>query len=585
MIEVDQLGYVHAGGRTALQGLDVTLHGATWTAIIGANGSGKTTLARCLNGLNLPTSGSVRVDGVPLNAQTLVEIRRRVGMVFQNPDDQLVAPTVETDIAFGLENHGVDPVEMRARVDEVLGQFQLSAYRNHPPHLLSGGERQRLAVASAVAVRPAYLVLDEPTALLDPPSRAELMHIVADLVAQGLGVVQITQSPEEAAHADRVLVLHEGRLVDDGSPQQVFSRPGQLAAIGLRVPFAVQVAKVAGVGAGAGAGDGAHDGDDAGDVLHTGDLAPWLVRTFLPPDLPAPSEAAEAAAQPVRVHTQDVSHVYRAGVPEPIHALREVSVDLAAGTITALIGASGSGKTTLVQHFNGLLRPTGGVVQLDGTDIWARGDSRQARRQVGLVFQFPEAQLFEETVAADVAFGPRNHGASQEHAAQQAATAMEAVGLPMAEFGSRDPTTLSGGEKRRAAIAGVLAFAPSVLVLDEPTAGLDPANEQLVAELLVRLAADGCSVVLVSHDMDRVAELATTTIVLHQGRVRWSGPTRQTLLTACASDRASGEAAAVEPPAALRLTLELREHGWHVPAMLTRQEVCRFVEGLRRRDT
>lgn len=569
MIEVEKLTYAHANGTTALQALQLTLAPGQWVALIGPNGSGKTTLARCLNGLLMPTAGSVCVDGVRLSEQSLPEVRRRVGMVFQNPDDQLVGPTVETDIAFGLENHGFDPSLMQRRVDEVLEAFRLTSYRQHPPHLLSGGERQRLAVASAVAVRPAYLVLDEPTALLDPQARADLMHTVSALCRQGLGVVQITQSPEEAACADRVLVLHEGQLLDDGPPRQVFGRPDELAAIGLRVPFSVDVARAA--------------GGTAHDVLHPEDLTRWLTQNFVAPGRAAETGTVHVHDSPMRMQVDNLGHVYHVGVPEPIHALCDVSMELPTGTISALIGPSGSGKTTLVQHLNGLLRPTSGTVRIDGEDIWADGDASGARQQVGLVFQFPEAQLFEETVAADVAFGPRNHGASDEQAARLAGAALEAVGLPEARFGQRSPMALSGGEKRRAAIAGVLAFAPSVIVLDEPTAGLDPANEQLIADLLTQLAADGCSVVLVSHDMDRVAELATWTTVLNRGRVRWHGDTRQALLQACTEDEAGVGDESVPPPAALRLTFELRQYGWHVPALLTRHEACRFVETLRPR--
>lgn len=571
MIEIDHLEYVHATGVPALRGVHVTLQSGRWTALIGPNGSGKTTLARCLNGLLVPTAGSVRVGGVTVSPSTLQHIRSRVAMVFQNPDDQIVAPTVETDIVFGLENQGVDPVQMRLRVDEILHTFHLEEYRHHPPHLLSGGERQRLAVASAVAVRPDYLILDEPTALLDPRSRAELMDLIERLCRdQGLGVLHITQSPEEAARAGRVLVLQEGRLVDDDTPRRVFNRPAALSALGLAVPFAVDVAIAA--------------GGDATQALHHEELGEWLVREFEAPANGAGPAAPGPIPEGVKLETEGLSHVYRVGVPSPIIALQGVDLTIPPGSITALVGPSGSGKTTLVQHFNGLLRPTAGQVRLDGCDIWSDGDGRGARRQVGLVFQFPEDQLFEETVAADVAFGPRNHGCTPEQAALRSADALARVGLPVEIFGARAPLALSGGERRRAAIAGVLAISPAVVVLDEPTAGLDPANEQVIADLLVRLAADGCSVVLVSHDMDRVAELASQVIVMDGGRVRWHGATRNVLETACVEDQHDG-LPAVEPPAALRLSLDLRRRGWQVPSLLTRAEACGFVSRLRRRHS
>jgi len=567
MIEIDQLEYVHANGIPALRGVKATLESGRWTALIGANGSGKTTLARCLNGLLTPTSGAVRVDGVTVARDSVAEIRQRVAMVFQNPDDQLVAPTVETDIAFGLENHGVEPTQMRRRVEEILRRFHLDHYRSHPPHLLSGGERQRLAVAAAVAVQPDFLILDEPTALLDPTARAELMDLVGQLCQQGLGVLHITQSPEEAARAERILVLHEGLLVDDGTPRHIYRQPASLRRIGLAAPFAVEVAVAAGGG--------------AAQAIDPVELSDWLVRTFEAP----PQECLEVAAQPApgaaRMSVEGLTHIYRVGVPDPVIALQSVDLAIPAGTITALVGPSGSGKTTLVQHLNGLLRPTSGRVCLDGEDIWLDGDGRGARREVGLVFQFPEDQLFEETVAADVAFGPRNHGCSAAEIEQRTTDALNKVDLPITAFGTRPPLALSGGERRRAAIAGVLAIAPTVIVLDEPTAGLDPANEAVVADLLSRLAADGVSVVLVSHDMDRVAELASQVCVMDQGRVRWQGATRQILESA--SRRQEDEQPTIEPPAPLRLSFDLRQRGWQAPSLLTRAEACRFVGALRRR--
>ena len=200
---------------------------------------------------------------------------------------------------------------------------------------------------------------------------------------------------------------------------------------------------------------------------------------------------------------------------------------------------------------------------------------------MGLVFQFPEAQMFEETVAADVAFGPRNHGCSPAETTRRVADALAAVGLPAESFGDRAPLALSGGERRRAAIAGVLAIAPEVLVLDEPTAGLDPANEQLIVNLLQQLAASGCCVILVSHDMDRVAELASQITVMDAGRVHWHGPARSVLEAACSAQE--GARAIIEPPAPLRLTFDLRQEGWDVPTLLTRADACRFVSGLQRR--
>ncbi len=569
MIRTRDLSVQHAGGIQALRGVDLEVSHGEWVAIMGPNGSGKTTLARSLNALLLPTSGTVTIDGLSTVEEShQVEIRRRVAMVFQHPDDQLVAPTVESEIAFGLENHGVEPAAMRRRVEEVLHQFGLEVYRDHPPHLLSGGERQRLAIASAVAVRPRYLVLDEPTALLDPRSRRHLIETVADLWRRhGLTILQITQSPEEAVEAERLLVLCQGRLLEDGPPSRVFSKGGALRRIGLSVPFAVEAAEAAGC---------------ASDTLDLGGLAAWLTNRFDPDGQPSdapPSLGAEPGSG--RLSARRVDHTYRSGLPEPVPALHAVDLEVPAGWITGLLGPGGSGKTTLAQHLNGLLRPTKGQVLLDGSDIWRTGDAGAARREVGLVFQFPETQLFEETVQEDVAFGPRNHGHDEAESQRRAVSALEAVGLPASEFGSRPPLTLSGGERRRAAIAGVLSIRPSFLVLDEPTAGLDPGNRERIADLLRQLAGDGHGLVLISHDMDLVADLCGSITCLQAGRVRWHGPTGETF------DRISGlddGEHSVELPGALQLAIVLRRRGWTVPPWMTRDEACGFLRSLRQRE-
>ena len=570
MIRTRDLCVHHPGGIQALRGVDLDVARGEWVAIMGPNGSGKTTLARCLNALLLPTSGAVTIDGLSTAEEARHgEIRRRVGMVFQHPDDQLVAPTVESEIAFGLENHGVEPAVMRRRVEEVLRQFDLDNYRNHPPHLLSGGERQRLAVASAVAVRPRYLVLDEPTALLDPPSRRNLIAAVSGLWRRhGLTILQITQSPEEAARAERLLVLCAGRLIEDGPPSKVFSAGCRLRRVGLSVPFAVEAVEAAGGG--------------ASDALDSGELATWLTHRFDPEGQRAGApDAAAAGSRSGRLSARRVGHTYRSGVPAPLPALHAVDLEVHAGRITGLLGPGGSGKTTLAQHLNGLLRPAAGQVLLDGRDIWSSGDAAAVRRSVGLVFQFPETQLFEESVQADVAFGPRSHGCGEAESQRRAVAALDAVGLPAPEFGSRPPLDLSGGERRRAAIAGVLSVRPSFLVLDEPTAGLDRGNRERIADLLRGLARDGRGVVLISHDMDLVADLCEEITFLEGGRVRWHGPTRATFAK-IGDSRDGGNAA--ELPAALRLAIALRRLGWKVPSWMTRGEACDFLRGLRRRE-
>jgi len=552
MIQVQSLSFAHPGDIPALRQLDLQIGPGERVAVVGANGSGKTTLARCLNGLHQPQEGRVLVDGLDTaDPQSLFAIRQRVGMVFQNPDDQLISTQVETELAFGLENIGLDPAQMRQRVEQALEQFHLEPYRRHPPHQLSGGEKQRVAIAAAVALRPRYLVLDEPTALLDPRSQAEVGALLSSLRDQfGITTLHITQVPAEAARAERVLVMHQGRLLADGPPERIFGDESLLRQAGLEAPFASALGQAL----------ARRTGAALPPALHLEALAESLARLPLrQPPLPA-SAPLPPQGQP-KMALRQLCHGYDAGLPSHRRVLDAVDLEVPAGSLLALLGPSGSGKTTLAQHLNGLLRPQQGQVLLDGRDIWEAPDQLAAvRRRVGLVFQFPELQLFEETLEADVAYGPRNLGIPPERLGAQVERALELVDLPRAHFGHRPPLSLSGGEKRRAALAGVLAMDPEVLVLDEPTAGLDPRATRHLTGLFGQFRQAGRTLVLIAHDMDLVAELATHVAVLGQGRVQLYGPARP-LLTHPDFSRHSG----LEAPSAVQLMQALATRGLPVP--------------------
>ena len=519
-------------------------------ALIGANASGKTTFGRCLNGLLRPDSGSVQVDGFSTaDAGSVAEVRRRVAMVFQNPDDQLVATSVAAEIAFGLENLGVETAPMRERVREVLERFDLERYQRRPPHQLSGGEKQRLAIASSFAVGPSYLVLDEPTSMLDSSARADLLELIGEMSQlEQIATIHITQNVEEACQADRILVMARGELVMDGSPAHVFGRAPELRELGLHPPFAYELASSTGL---------------TGPATAAGPSATALVPhlTELCSKLPKPRRfsphATGDAGTSLRV--EDLHYAY-AGTEGSVPALMGVSGDLSSGGAVGIIGASGSGKSTLAQHLNGLLEPQRGAVVLDGVAIAAFDDLTAVRRRVGLVFQFPEVQLFEETVAADVAFGPRNFGCSEAEIRSRVRESLEAVALPVDEFGARPPLSLSGGERRRAAIAGVLAMNPEVLVLDEPSAGLDPRGRDRLRDMLSALRDQGMRVVLITHDAELVAAATARVLALTRGEVVASGPTHSVL---GALDFAA--VTGLEPPSVARLVHLLRRAGCPLP--------------------
>jgi len=233
------------GGRRILDSISLEIADGEFVALMGANGSGKTSLARCLNGILTPTAGEAMVDGQNTrHASEVGEIRRRLGMVFQNPDNQIVAPTVEREVAFGPENLGVPRPEMHRRLERLLKLFRLEMYRQQAPHLLSGGEKQRLALAAVLAMQPAHIVFDEPTSLLDYESRCQVLDLMQQLntspnpfSGRALTILLITQFPEEALFANRLLVMERGRLVMDGAPKDIFLRVEELQQLGLRPPI------------------------------------------------------------------------------------------------------------------------------------------------------------------------------------------------------------------------------------------------------------------------------------------------------------------------------------------------------------
>lgn len=455
-----------------------------------------------------------------------------------------------------------------------MSSFGLSEYRRRPPHLLSGGEKQRLAIASCIALRPLYLVLDEPTALLDPVGRREVTQLLLKLRREqaAMTIIHITQDPAEAAAADRVVVLDHGCVWMDAAPAEVFSRGSELGNIGLTVPFATALAR--GIQDATGVSVDTH--------LNLESLTPALADLWrnLPP-LPRRGATASVPSRrtgvggDVKLAAHDVWYAYDIGPGSPpVAALRGVDAAVPTGGVVALVGLSGSGKSTLAQHFNALLRPDRGRILLDGVDVWTEmRDPTGVRRRVGLVFQFPELQLFDETVAGDIAFGPSNLGHSDEEVDRLVRGAMELVALPYDDYAQRSPLSLSGGQRRRAAIAGVLAMDPEVVVLDEPTAGLDPQTRRALVDILQHLNQRGKSLVLITHDMDLAAELAGHTIVLREGAVAISGSTRKVL-----ADPSFASVSGLEPPAAVALLRSLNALGCGVPEdLICLEEVLQFL--------
>ena len=502
------------GELAALDDVSLAIPRGQRVCVLGANGSGKSTLVSVICGLLAPDEGTVELvgrhvcqDGQPdLEAYRLA--RRKLGLVFQNPDDQIVTSVVADDVAFGPENLGLPREEIARRVGRELKRVALTGYAKADPSRMSGGQRQRVCIAGALAMEPQVLVLDEPSSLLDVRGRGAIMRVMGRLSAAGATLVHVTHFMDEALAADRVIVMSRGRVALDGTPGEVFSaqNAGLIESLGLEMPFEARLERAV---AARRAGD--EIGTASGAVRATADgIAAEAAR-----GAENEAQAGDEDETPV-AEVSDVCFAYS----EARRALDHVSFCIPRGRMTAIVGQTGSGKSTLLRLLCGLAEPDSGTVTVTGTSTSTKRGRKEARRRVGFVMQHPERQLFAETVAEDVAFGPRNLGLSGDELAQRVAHALELVGLAAKRDAS--PFELSGGQRRLAAIAGVLAMQPELLILDEPTAGLDPRGRAALRRLLCDLRSHGVTLVQVTHSMDDAAR-ADQVVVLDESRVLAAG--------------------------------------------------------------
>jgi energy-coupling factor transport system ATP-binding protein len=528
LVDIAGLRFAYGDGREALRGIDLAVADGEHVIVVGPNGSGKSTLARIIAGLEAPGDADrALVCGHELREPGQRRAaRRQAGILFQDPESQVVGATVEQDVAFGLENLGLPAAEIAARVDEMLVRFGLQPLREREPHLLSGGQKQRTALAGVLAVPRRVIVLDEPTAMLDTQGRLEVRDAVRLLADQGLALIAVTQEMAEVPGAGRVIALEEGRVVFDGPPADLFGNAGLLGRLSLGVPVAADVAL-----------ELRSRGVAIPDLPFTAEaLAKQVGEVDVPltPARPrghAGSSIADMSPELSRsdegpglaLRCDGLSFSYGGVASTP--ALADVSFRLPAGSATALLGPSGSGKSTLLLLLRGLLAGDAGEVILDDTASGSRAYAALQRR-VGVVFQQAEVQLFATTVADDVAFGPRQLGWAEAEVDAAVDESLAAVGLPRAEHGGRHPYSLSGGEQRRAALAGVLAMRPGLLLLDEPFVSLDPGGRRDLAAALAGLKAAGVTLVLATHDIDEAWALCDERLLLLNGRLLAAGPWR-----------------------------------------------------------
>ncbi len=501
----------------AVNNVDFEAVRGDFIAVLGHNGSGKSTFAKLLNGIFIPTFGKVFVDDMDSSdLKYLWDIRSKIGMVFQNPDNQIVATIVEEDVAFGVENIGLESDEIVKRVRKALFAVDMVQYAKKEPHLLSGGQKQRIAIAGILAMKPDCIVFDEATAMLDPVGRKKIIDIIINLnKKENVTVILITHFMEEALLADKVFVMEKGKVVLKGTPKDIFSDTAEIKRLGLDLPVGADIAdKLRNFG---------FNVDK--NIVYDDELVEYILRSGLKDiEYKKLLQYDEKYSQDKIIEVKDISFVYGEKSVFEKRALRNISFDIFKGEIAALIGHTGSGKSTLVQTLNGLIKPSDGVILYRKRNIWENNvDIKNIRKKVGMVFQYPEQQLFEETVLKDVLFAPLNMGFSQGEANDMAVKALKMVGIDETLF-EKSPFELSGGEKRRVAIAGVIAVRPEVLILDEPTAGLDPfGRNQILGDIKNMRDKYNMTIIIVSHSMEEVSLLADRIIVMSDGEILING--------------------------------------------------------------
>ncbi len=528
--------FVHAKDVVALDHVSFSIPAGKRTCIVGANGSGKSTVASILSGLTAPDEGTVTFLGTTVVNDGQVDfeayktIRPQLGLVFQNPEDQIICSVVADDIAFGLENLQVPSDQITPLVEQQIELGTLTEFASENPQMLSGGQQQRVAISGALVMKPQILILDEPSAALDVVHRNNVMGLVEKLRAAGKTIVHVTHFMDEVVSADHVIALDDGRVAFEGTPEALFEQHELVECLHLEEPFAYQVAhalnnrgvvvckspsakrvlsELTGLLAtglqGARSADAAGSCDDA-TVAGCDDAA-------------AGRSAAGGTSESAAVSVRDVTFSYQ----KPV--LKNISVDVQKGSHVAVIGSTGSGKSTLARLICALDTPDSGILCVAGLDTRQKQNRRKLHGIVGYVMQRPERQLFAQTVAEDVAFGPTNLGLSACDVASAVDAALKLVGL--SHKADASPFELSGGQQRLCALAGVIAMQPKVLVLDEPTSGLDPHYCSELRKIINAVLEDGCTVIELTHSMEDAAE-TDQIIVLHEGDLVFSGTPYQT---------------------------------------------------------
>jgi len=563
-IEVENVTFTYLEGEEpAIRNIDLKVKKGEILMITGPSGAGKTTLCHLLNGL-IPQyfrgklEGKVLINGIDTKKTTIGHLSQTVSLLFQDPASQLVCPTVMDEVAFGPENLGVNPAEIRQRVDENVKAVRLGGYEERNPHSLSGGEQQACALAAIMAMKPEVYVLDEPTSNLDPIGSYQVLNLLVELTRREKKTMIIVEHKMEELLplVDRLIVMSKGRIILEGEVRKLLENVEVMEKLGLKPPQVTLLAS------------------KLREYVPLEKFPLTLEEgiEFFQKVLRDRTRGKEARIKPVPppgvekkmgkeiMRVENLWHVYPGGVT----ALRGVNLTIYEGEFLAIIGQNGSGKTTLVKHFNGLLKPTKGRVTVYDVDT-SKASIAELSKKVGYSFQNPDHMLCNETVRKELAFGPINLGFSKEEIEGRVANAAEKLGLT--DVLDEKPFSLSKGERQRVAIASLLTMGPKVLIVDEPTTGQDYRMSKEIMDLCKALNEEGNTIIVITHDMNLAAEYSERVVVLKDGEILCEGVPKEVFAQVELLEKTY-----LKPPQVTRLSQRLAEYG--IPsAMLTVDEM------------
>lgn len=465
-VSLQKVRFSYDGGKTwILDGIDLEIAYGQRIAIIGKNGSGKSTLSKIIAGLSSPDSGIVTLCGIKVfetnnvDSKAYQKARESIGALFQSPEDQIVTTVVEDDVAFGLENLCASKEFMKQNISNALRAVNMENHRFSDPSNMSGGQQQRVAIASSIATKSKLLVLDEPTSMLDSCAKEDVNKLFNKLQTSGTTIVQVTHKISECKNADRILMLENGKLRD------------------------VSLLEL--------------------DEFFT-EKSPAVIESK------SMTENAKKSNTAIEISNLNVSYT---NSQTPI--IRDYSLSVKSGEIVAIMGKNGCGKSTLAKTICALIKYDSGSICVNGIKIsekTSKSQMREIRKNIGYVMQLPEQQLFAQTVFEDVAYGPKNFGLEGRELHSRVLNALKS--LHIEHLAQKSPFELSGGQQRLAAIAGVLACNPKILVLDEPTAGLDFEYAKIVLKILSDLHNKGITIIVITHDLNEAKSLGARIVTL-----------------------------------------------------------------------